>query len=153
MPVSLDTFEKMLTVLPVAAYRADQPILSQSTKTGKLLILKKGAVVVIKDAVELATVNEPGAVFGEVSALLDQPHTADIRTVEDSEFYVADAALSIKHPVILLHVAKVLARRIVEANQTLLELNNHVEAGAPHSAMTDAVKKTQEALHVGGTES
>ena len=33
-----------------------------------------------------------GLVFGEQAALLDQPHTADVRTLEQSEFYVADAS-------------------------------------------------------------
>jgi CRP-like cAMP-binding protein len=31
-------------------------------------------------------------VFGELSVLLDQPHTADVRALEASQFYVADAA-------------------------------------------------------------
>ena len=37
-------------------------------------------------------VTEPGAVFGELSVLLDQPHTADVRAVTASQFHVADAA-------------------------------------------------------------
>jgi CRP/FNR family cyclic AMP-dependent transcriptional regulator len=45
-----------------------------------------------KNGVEIATVTEPGAVFGELSVLLDQPHTADVRALEASQFYVADAA-------------------------------------------------------------
>jgi hypothetical protein len=32
-------------------------------------------------------VNAPGSVFGELAVLLDQPHTADVRTLEQSEFY------------------------------------------------------------------
>ena len=35
---------------------------------------------------------EPGAVFGELSVLLDQPHTADVRARKASQFHVADAA-------------------------------------------------------------
>jgi hypothetical protein len=31
-------------------------------------------------------------VFGELSVLLDQPHTADVRALEASQFHVADAA-------------------------------------------------------------
>jgi hypothetical protein len=41
--------------------------------TGGLLFLKSGAVEVIKDGVQIASVSAPGAVFGE----LDQPHTAE----------------------------------------------------------------------------
>jgi hypothetical protein len=35
---------------------------------------------------------EPGVVFGEISALLDKPHTADVLTLAPSQFHVADAA-------------------------------------------------------------
>jgi hypothetical protein len=35
-----------------------------------------GAVAVLRDGVEIAAVTEPGAVFGELSVLLDQPHAA-----------------------------------------------------------------------------
>jgi CRP/FNR family cyclic AMP-dependent transcriptional regulator len=66
-------------------------VLSAASKTGRLLILKEGAVAVVKEGVEIARVAEPGAVFGELSVLLDQPHTADVRALEASQFHVADA--------------------------------------------------------------
>ena len=69
---------------------------------------------------------EPGAVFGELSALLDQPHTADVRTLEASEFYVADAAGLQDDLVILLYVSTNLARRFDDANQAFLELKNQL---------------------------
>ena len=53
---------------------------------------KSGAVAIVKGGTEIATVAEPGAVLGELSALLDQPHSADVRALEPSEFHVADAA-------------------------------------------------------------
>ena len=40
----------------------------------------------MKDETEIATVAEPGAVFGELSILLDQPHTADVLALETSQF-------------------------------------------------------------------
>ena len=50
---------------------------------------------------------EPGAVFGELSALLDQPHTADVRALETSQFHVTDAAdLLAQDSVALLYVAE-----------------------------------------------
>jgi CRP-like cAMP-binding protein len=72
---------------------AGEAVLTAGSTSGRLLILKRGAVVILKGSVEIAKVKEPGAVFGEISALLDQPHTADVRALEDSQFYIADAAL------------------------------------------------------------
>ena len=38
--------------------------------------------MIVKEDVEIAKVTEPGAVFGEPSVLLDQPHTAHVRALE-----------------------------------------------------------------------
>jgi CRP/FNR family transcriptional regulator, cyclic AMP receptor protein len=54
-------------------------------------------------------------VFGELSVLLDQPHTADVRALEVSQFHVADAATILRvDPIALLYVATVLAQRLEE---------------------------------------
>ena len=84
-------FEKRLAGLPVVKHPAREAVLSAGSKTGKLLFLRSGAVEVVKDGVQIANVSAPGAVFGEQAVLLDQPHTADVRTLEQSEFHVADA--------------------------------------------------------------
>jgi CRP/FNR family transcriptional regulator, cyclic AMP receptor protein len=60
--------------------------------------------------VRIASVPASGSVFGEQAALLDQPHTADVRTLEQSEFYVANArAMLARDPTVALYVA---ARRL-----------------------------------------
>ncbi len=69
--------------------------------------------------------------FGELSALLDLPHTADVHTLELSEFHVAKAADLLNDPAALLFVTTVLAQRVVGANAALIELKQQIEAGAP----------------------
>ena len=65
---------------------------------------------VIKDGEKIANVSAPGSVFGEQAILLDQPHTADVRTLEQSEFYVADApAILAADPTVALYVAAIRA--------------------------------------------
>jgi CRP-like cAMP-binding protein len=61
-------------------------------RTGRLLILRRGSVAIVKEDTEIAKVAEPGAIFGELSVLLDQPHTADVRALETSQFHIANAA-------------------------------------------------------------
>ena len=119
-------FEKFLAVLPLVAYRAGETVLKAGSKTARLLILKRGEVVVLKDTVEIARVKEPGAVFGEISALLDQPHSADVRTLVDSQFHVADAAQLGKNPIAVLYVAKILARRLVAADESFIDLKKEL---------------------------
>ena len=92
MPLIPDTgeLEKKLASLPLATYEAGDTVIAAASTTGRLLILKEGTVEVVKEGVEIAKVTEPGAVFGELSVLLDQPHTADVRALEASQFHVAD---------------------------------------------------------------
>src|SRR6516162_6846194 len=144
--VASRVFEDIFARLPLTTYRAGETVLAAGSKSGKLFILKSGAVVVLKDSVELARVDEPGSVFGELSALLDLPHTADVRALADSQFHVADAALPSKDPLVLLQVARILARRIVAANSSLVELRYQQSS----SALSKMLLKVQEILSVGG---
>jgi CRP-like cAMP-binding protein len=63
-------FQRKLATLPLVTYQAGETVLSAASTTGRLLILKEGAVAVVKEGVEIARVTERGAVFGELSVLL-----------------------------------------------------------------------------------
>lgn len=106
--------------LPLATYRAGENVLVAGSSTGRLLFLKEGAVKVVRQGTEIAVVDEPGAVFGEISALLNQPHTADVYAVKRSQFYVADAALLGLSAAALFYAAVALAQRLDHANQALV---------------------------------
>jgi CRP/FNR family cyclic AMP-dependent transcriptional regulator len=144
-------FQERLSDLPIATYQTGESVLAAGARTGQLLILKKGAVSIVKETIEIAKVTEVGAVLGELSALLDQPHTADVQALEPSEFYVADAAaLLVQDPVVLLYVAAVLAKRLDGANRAVIELRNQFQAGQPASKIGKAIDKLQELLGPGG---
>ena len=66
-------FQRKLAGFPIATYQAGETVLAAASTSGRLLILKKGVVTVLRGGVEIGTVREPGAVFGEISALLDHP--------------------------------------------------------------------------------
>ena len=68
-----------IATLPLTTYQAGETVFTAGTKTGRLLILRKGAVTIEKEGIEITKVTEPGAVLGELSALLDQSHTAEDR--------------------------------------------------------------------------
>ena len=107
------TMERKLAGLPVVKHRAREVVLTAGSKTDRLLFLKSGTVEVVKDGVQIATVSTPGAVFGELSVLLDQSHTADVRALEQSEFHIADApTLLANDSTVALYVAAILARRL-----------------------------------------
>ena len=77
----LEILEK-LADYPLLVFEESDVVLSEGSKTGRLLFLKHGAVDVVMNDVDLIRVDEPGAVFGDVALLLDQPHKADVRAVQ-----------------------------------------------------------------------
>jgi CRP/FNR family transcriptional regulator, cyclic AMP receptor protein len=143
-------FQERLGTLPLATYKAGEPVLFAGSRTGLLLILKTGKVAVVKDDIKIAEVAEPGAVFGELSTLLDQPHAADVYALEASQFHVTGAEALLKEdPVALLHVATVLARRLDSANQAVFELKSQLQAGQPRSEIGQTIKKIESLLSPG----
>ena len=156
MPLIPDdsAFWRKLATFPLATYQAGETVLSAASTTGRLLILKEGAVAVLKEGIEIAKVTEPGAVFGELSVLLNQPHTAEVRALEASQFHVADGAATLRiDPIALLYVATVLARRLDSANRALLDLKHQVQAGEPPSVVGRTVEKIEDLLGASGTKS
>ena len=81
---------QQLSSLPVEVHEQGSLVLAAGAATGKLLMLKEGAVEVVLDGVRVAEVSEPGAVFGEIALLLGRPHAADVRALRRSTFHVAD---------------------------------------------------------------
>jgi CRP/FNR family transcriptional regulator, cyclic AMP receptor protein len=149
MPQAPDTaaFEQRFADLPVTQYSAGEDVLIAGSTTGRLLVLKSGAVEVVKDGVQIAKVATPGAVFGELSILLDQPHTADVRALEQSEFHIADApTLLANDATVTLYVAAILARRLDSANQALIEVKRQLQAGDPRSSIGRTVEKVEQLL-------
>lgn len=132
-------FQKTFATLPIAALQAGEIVFLSGSRTGRLMILKKGAVAVIKEGVEIAKVSEPGAVFGELSILLDQPHTADVRTLQASEFYVATESLLAQDQLACMYIATVLAKRVNSANRALIELKRQLQAGEPQSVIAETI--------------
>jgi CRP-like cAMP-binding protein len=87
-----------IATLPIATHKAGETIFAAGTTTGRLLILTKGAVTIEKEGTEIARVTEPGAVFGELSALLNQPHTADCEPWKPRSFASRAPSCSKKIP-------------------------------------------------------
>src|SRR5215469_10714762 len=152
MPLIPDkaAFQNSLASLPLVTYQPGETVIVAGSKTERLLILKTGAVAVVKDDTEIAQVAEPGAVFGELSVLLDQPHTADVRALEASQFHIANAtAFLTQNPIAVLYVATVLAHRLDGANQALIQLKNQLQTGQAHGIVAKTVSRMEALLAVG----
>lgn len=153
MPLIPDaaTVQEKFASLPLATYGVGETVVTEGMRTGQLFILKRGAVSIVKGDTEIARVTEPGAMFGELSVLLDQPHTADVRTLELSQFHVADAAtLLTQDPVTSLYIGRLLAQRLDATNRALVELKHQLRTGQPQSVIEKTVEKIEELLSMSG---
>ena len=108
--------QSTISALPLVTYQVGETVIADGSRSARLLILKKGAVAIVKEDTEIATVTGPGAVFGELSILLDQPNKVDVRALETSQFYVADGDVLLTQNPIVMHVATVLASQLDNAN-------------------------------------
>jgi len=153
-PTNVDTaaaaVQRVFASLPERTFLAGETVFTEGLETGQLLILKSGAVTIFKDSVAIARVDEPGAVLGEISALLHRPHGAEVWVTEDAAFYVADAALLEKEPTILLHVARILAHRLAAADTGLVELKKQLPPDRPSSAIKKVIETLEQVLVVSG---
>ena len=146
-----EAFKQSLAALPIAVYEPGETVLEAGSTTGQLFILRNGAVEVIRDGLQIATVSEPGAVFGELSVILDKPHTADVRALKRSEFHVAQASsLLTDNVAALLYVSAVLARRLDAANEVIVEIKGELESGKRPGVISKALDKLADLLSPAG---
>lgn len=143
----LAEFKKSLAALPVATYEAGETVLAAGSTTGQLFILRQGAVEIARDGLQIATVSEPGVVFGELAVILDKPHTADVRAVERCEFHVAKAStLLTENVAALLYVSAILARRLDTTNEVLVGIKRDLEAEKRPGVISKALDKLEKLL-------
>ena len=116
---------------------AGRTVIIEGHTTGHLYVLIEGKLEVVKGDTVVATIGEPGAVLGEMSVLLDQPHTATVRAASDSIVYEFDDAASFlrQQPGVALLIARMLAQRLNVANTYLADIKRQYAGHGNHLAM------------------
>jgi CRP-like cAMP-binding protein len=128
--------------LPERLVQPDQTLLIEGEVSNRLYVLIAGEVEVSLDGVRISTQNEPGSIFGEMSVLLQSPHTATVKGFAPSSrvYVVENAADFLKaHPEITFFVTKLLARRLKGATDYLADLKRQFEDQEGHLSMVDEV--------------
>jgi CRP-like cAMP-binding protein len=112
--VSLETFQ------------AGAELLRQGGRFNTLFVLKTGEVEVIRDGALIRAISQPGAIFGEMSVLLEVPHTATVRALSAVEAFRIDNAVAMleARPAWALQVARLLAQRLADTTAQLVSSQN-----------------------------
>jgi CRP-like cAMP-binding protein len=136
MEMFLEKFQGQ-QVLSVAA---GETLIEQNTRTGRLFVLIEGKVEVLKNGEIVAWISQPGDIIGDISALLDTPHSTTVRAMRDCRFYVFDNAREFleQNPAVSVHLCELLAQRLVSVTAYLAEIK-HQFAGHDHIGMIDDI--------------
>jgi CRP-like cAMP-binding protein len=130
--------------LPERSLARDEVLLDEGVTSGHLYVLIEGELEVLKGDFQIRTVDEPGAVFGEVSALLGIPHTATVRAVTACRVHVVEQANEFlrERSDITYVVAELLAQRLNSVTGYLADLKRQYEDHDDHLGMVDEVLET-----------
>lgn len=130
-----------LSQLPEREFEPDEIIITEGQPAGGLYFLKSGTVAVSKEGVHIHKINTPGAVFGEMSYLLDCPTTATVmadtrcvlQVVEDNEAFLQ------KHPEMALYIARIVAARMDSVVRYLVDLKSQFSGYDGHFGMVNEI--------------
>ena len=140
------SFSELCADLPEITLETGEILIDQGKTTeGKIFFLSEGSLEVITaDEVSLAVISKPGSVVGEMSLLLDQPHTATVRALEPSRCWVADQGLEFLRtkPEVTFAVAQLLARRLFMSTSYLADIKRQYERHDANLAILDQVLET-----------
>jgi CRP-like cAMP-binding protein len=127
--------------LPTRSFAADEVVLEERKRSGCLYVLVEGQVVIMKGETLVANISHPGAVFGDIAILLNQSHSATVRCLVPSRFYVIEepAGFLEAHPKAGLALARGLAERLDSLTRYLVDVKAQYEDRSDHLGMVDEV--------------
>lgn len=127
--------------MPHVTHAPGERLLTEGDPPGPLFVLVSGRVQVTKSGVDIVRIDEPGALFGEMSVLLDTPVTATVTALtEVTAHRCADpAGVFAKDPLLAQYAARLLAARLHAATTYIVDLKAQFEAEQGHLGMVDMV--------------
>lgn len=130
--------------LPEVTFAPGEVLLAEGGRTGILYILAQGNVEVLKGDFQVNTVAEPGAIFGEISVLLDIPHIATVKALAPTRAYVVERASEFlqSNTDVTYQLARLLAQRLYGVTSYLVDLKKQFEDHDNHFGLVDAVLET-----------
>ncbi|MGF1485000.1 MAG: Crp/Fnr family transcriptional regulator [Opitutales bacterium] len=133
--------EAHIRSLPERQFKAGETVITENEPAEGLFFLVSGRVEVTKQDVKICRVDEPGAVFGEMSVILNRPPVASVVALEDCVFKMATGSLSLlkENPDVTFYVSRILAQRLNALNRYLVDLKRQFEDRGDHLGFVDEI--------------
>jgi CRP/FNR family cyclic AMP-dependent transcriptional regulator len=134
----------LCSALPVRTFESGADLFCEGKTVGLLYVLIEGEVEILKGDFRVTVISDPGAIFGEISVLLDIPNTATVRATRPCTAHVVeDCDLFLQsHKEIAYQLSKILAQRVHRLTAYLVDLKRQFEQQDNHLSMVDEVLET-----------
>ena len=131
---------ELTTHLPERSFPPGAVIVHEGGRSNSLWVLVSGRLSVRRDGVEINELSSPGQLIGEISLLLDIPHTATVAAVDPCVLRHADDGRRLlgDDPTITMHVARGLAERLTLLTEYVGDITRQY-AHVPGISMVSAV--------------
>lgn len=126
---------------PTVKVQAGEVLIEEAKSSDRMYVLVDGTLEVYRGNVSIAIVDDPGALFGEMSVLLQTPHTANVRAVTNASVHVIEraGAFLLDNPDFALPIARLLAERLQHATTYLVDMKRQFADRSDHFQMVDEV--------------
>jgi len=141
--LTFEQAEQITRVLVPMRTAAGHPLMREGDNPTGLFVLLTGSVEILKQTPEgslqsIAKLEAP-TVLGEMSLLMERPHSATVQAVTDCEFHLLTrsqfqrliSSESVAAYKLIVTIAEVLAARVARLDQKVLELSARREGAAP----------------------
>lgn len=130
--------------LPVRTIPAGEILLEADDRAAHMYVLAAGGVTIERDGVPFARIDAPGAIFGEMSVVLDQPASATVRASSDVVVHVIDEprAFLLQHPEATLAVLRMTAARLDGLTRYLVDVKQQFAEQEGHLGMVGDILDT-----------
>ena len=101
----------------------DETLFVEDEESTDLYVLLQGSLGIYRDEIHVATIDEPLAIVGEISALTKRPRAASVRALHQSTVVVVEEPdeLFDEYPQLAIKLAKILAGRLADTNGRFVE--------------------------------
>jgi CRP-like cAMP-binding protein len=127
--------------IPLRSFEPGAILLAEGEKSGLLYVLADGEVEIVKGDFQINHVSDPGAIFGEISVLLDMPHMATVRALTPCRVHEIKGGADFlrSNQEITFHLALLLAQRLNGVSTYLVDLKHQFTDRDDHLGMVDDV--------------
>lgn len=126
---------------PETDFAVGEVLIAEGTQSPPIFVLLSGTISVYRGDIRVSRTHAQGALFGEMSVLLDIPSTATViaetpvraARIEDTTAFFQH------HPEAALHAARLLAQRLYDATTYLADLKRQYIDDKSHLGMVDRI--------------